>query len=910
MKKLSVRFAVLAVCAAALSAYFITSAAVSLAAEPEACELVFKPAGGGKYIYCNNAESVFADAMADGDSPAYIMNNEALGPDRYYLYISHFNFVNFGSGEGGFDTELDVRITAREDSALVIERTGFDTPYPYFYKSGSVFVRDEHEWENLQACADMRGDIYHIDGNYVYKNENADDTGSGSFALKAGETVWLSEYIKNYRAVAYRKPVHMQALIDVLSGSVDMNVCMLKSNGTPGDRSGFNSEPAFGEYRRDRTQKGIADTLPLVTAELEYTIDDSTAAGTALPVTVRNQYVPDGNTVTTWATHLNPQDDIWSKTITAENDVLTYKYKDDSKLSFYGADVPESERDNVWIFDPFHSDTREYVPQSGVSQTQYSPNYLLSPEKDNQGYACSIGNYGVWTTYHFTVTNNGTRDRRLEYAPTTPSNILVYSDTEPFDVFEMTDKKTYCKGMNETGVEDIMASELLPAGKTTDVYISVNLPVNTYGGVMNTFRIADTDNFHPTEAEPFETVPGNDYPLLSELDSPGESTLKALGGNLSNYELIGDPESGYIARPCAWDARPYWCYNIWDFTEVIYALDKNYNIIGTYKFPSPPTEGGFDGEKHYIKTVQHGIYESSDGGVSWSKSARTAIPDRAVVSLAGYTPAEIMLDGAENTVLPDSVSDALGKYISRLELRLDSSDAEGGTAELTLERDGVKLILDGGVWRARRKTYTPLNFTGADFNEKLRSIVSLCESGCSDWSRGYMAEALLENVIGSYFWAEDPDAPITRGDFASLAMNVLTAMDMAPAYTGDSGFSDDSTLFARALSQAGIIMGYPDGTFRPDASISRQEAAAILSRAAQYAGIKPDGEPEAFTDSGSISYWAAGSVEDVSRMGIMLGVPDGGGFAFDPQGSYTREQSVATMMRLYELQSGVKKYEV
>lgn len=601
----------------------------------------------------------------------------------------------------------------------------------------------------------MRGDIYHIDGKYMYKNENAADTGTGSFALKAGETVWLSEYIKNYRATAYIKPVHMQALIDVLSGSVDMNVCMLRSNGTPGDRSGFNSEPAFGKYRRDRTQKGIADTLPLVTAELEYTIDDSTVAGTALPVTVRNQYVPDGNTVTTWTTHLNPQDDIWSKTITAENDMLTYKYKDDSKLSFYGEDVPESERDNVWVFNPFHSDTNQYVPQSGVLQSQYSPNYPLSPEKDNQGYACSMGNYGVWTTYHFTIINNGAHDRWLEYTPKTSSNILVYSDTEPFDVFEMTDKKTYCKGMNETGVEDIMASELLPAGKTTDVYISVNLPVNTFGGVMNTFCIMDANNFHPKEAEPFETIPGNDYPLLSEIDTPGENTLKTLDGNLSNYELIGDPASGYIARPCAWDARPYLCYNIWDFTEVIYSLDKNYNIIGTYKFPSPPTEGGFDGEKHYIKTVQHGIYESSDGGVSWSKSAQTAIPDRAVVALAGYTPTEIILDGTKSTVLPNSVSDALGKYISQLELHSDGDDDEGGTAELILERDGAKLTLDGGVWHTHRKTYTPLNFIGADFNEKLRAIVLLCESGCSDWSIGYMTEALLEDVIDSYFWAED-----------------------------------------------------------------------------------------------------------------------------------------------------------
>jgi PelA/Pel-15E family pectate lyase len=51
-----------------------------------------------------------------------------------------------------------------------------------------------------------------------------------------------------------------------------------------------------------------------------------------------------------------------------------------------------------------------------------------------------------------------------------------------------------------------------------------------------------------------------------------------------------------------------------------------------------------------------------------------------------------------------------------------------------------------------------------------------------------------------------------------------------------------------------------------------------------------------FTDRTSIADWALGSVGLVQRAGIMSGVGDN---RFDPRGSYTREQSIATVMRVY-----------
>ena len=75
---------------------------------------------------------------------------------------------------------------------------------------------------------------------------------------------------------------------------------------------------------------------------------------------VFNQYQPDGYVTDAWCTNLNPQDDIWSKDISVQSDLLTLTYKDDSKLDYYGSNVKEKEKNNLWIWDPYHSDTAEY----------------------------------------------------------------------------------------------------------------------------------------------------------------------------------------------------------------------------------------------------------------------------------------------------------------------------------------------------------------------------------------------------------------------------------------------------------------------------------------------------------------------------------------------------------------------
>ena len=109
--------------------------------------------------------------------------------------------------------------------------------------------------------------------------------------------------------------------------------------------SAWNKENRFtGWTDVDLTEKGIADSLPKVNVDLEYTIDNTYKDGEYIKNKVFNQYQPDGYVTDAWCTNLNPQDDIWSKDISVQSDLLTLTYKDDSKLDYYGSNVKEKEK--------------------------------------------------------------------------------------------------------------------------------------------------------------------------------------------------------------------------------------------------------------------------------------------------------------------------------------------------------------------------------------------------------------------------------------------------------------------------------------------------------------------------------------------------------------------------------------
>ncbi|NLM08527.1 MAG: S-layer homology domain-containing protein, partial [Clostridiales Family XIII bacterium] len=80
-----------------------------------------------------------------------------------------------------------------------------------------------------------------------------------------------------------------------------------------------------------------------------------------------------------------------------------------------------------------------------------------------------------------------------------------------------------------------------------------------------------------------------------------------------------------------------------------------------------------------------------------------------------------------------------------------------------------------------------------------------------------------------------PDNIVTR---AEMAVIVVRALGLANYATGTSSFSDMaghwSNAYVAYATSLGIIDGYPDGTFRPDNTVSYDEAAKMLVAALGY----------------------------------------------------------------------------
>lgn len=154
--------------------------------------------------------------------------------------------------------------------------------------------------------------------------------------------------------------------------------------------------------------------------------------------------------------------------------------------------------------------------------------------------------------------------------------------------------------------------------------------------------------------------------------------------------------------------------------------------------------------------------------------------------------------------------------------------------------------------------------------------------------------------------------PASRRDFCKLIMQMLE--EVRPSVACESElpsherfwdvssyeYYDESSIADAA--ETGILSGFPDGSFRPYAQITRQDAAVMLAKAAELLGVEPQAEPIAFADLEQADAYARDSILEISALQTPDGIRIMSGSApgrFDPKGTYTVEQAIATVYRLY-----------
>lgn len=133
-----------------------------------------------------------------------------------------------------------------------------------------------------------------------------------------------------------------------------------------------------------------------------------------------------------------------------------------------------------------------------------------------------------------------------------------------------------------------------------------------------------------------------------------------------------------------------------------------------------------------------------------------------------------------------------------------------------------------------------------------------------------------------------PEKTVTRAEFSKMINNAvkITSTGNAKANYSDVVTKEWYYTEVKKAENAGYINGYEDGTFRPNNSVTRQEAAVILSRI-----VLPTSEREKiskFVDGSSIDSWAKDSVLMIASKGYIKGDEKG---RFSPKSSLTRAQA-------------------
>lgn len=177
------------------------------------------------------------------------------------------------------------------------------------------------------------------------------------------------------------------------------------------------------------------------------------------------------------------------------------------------------------------------------------------------------------------------------------------------------------------------------------------------------------------------------------------------------------------------------------------------------------------------------------------------------------------------------------------------------------------------------------------------------------WARSSISEAASRSLL-PYELTNKYSSNISREEFCVLIGNFIAVVgnyasietymeDKMPGYSRDN-FSDcigrDKSI--DILFNLGVVNGRGGEYFDPEGAITREEAAKMLTSAAELFRHIETNYKLTYSDKNSISKWAQFFVKWVTDNGIMNGVDDKN---FEPGGSYTVQQAVATVSRLYNV---------
>lgn len=169
------------------------------------------------------------------------------------------------------------------------------------------------------------------------------------------------------------------------------------------------------------------------------------------------------------------------------------------------------------------------------------------------------------------------------------------------------------------------------------------------------------------------------------------------------------------------------------------------------------------------------------------------------------------------------------------------------------------------------------------------------------WAELQICEAAGKGIVeGDSRAVFRPQGLVTRVEFAAMLLRI---QGISPG-RGEAvklSFTDNDSISIWAKNtvsnavESGILEGYPDGTLRPQQTVSRSEMAAMMARAMKWNIDRTQITP--FSDDAQIPDWAKGYIHYAFQRGLLEGRE---GNQFIPEGQATRAEAAVVVLRLWK----------
>ena len=167
------------------------------------------------------------------------------------------------------------------------------------------------------------------------------------------------------------------------------------------------------------------------------------------------------------------------------------------------------------------------------------------------------------------------------------------------------------------------------------------------------------------------------------------------------------------------------------------------------------------------------------------------------------------------------------------------------------------------------------------------------------WAEDYVNKLKVMNIVSGYpDGTYKPENSVTRAEFVKLVSLAFSLSQSGEAYFGDVSDSDWFSPFIKGAAYLGVVNG-ADGMFRPNDYITRQDASVILYRAIALTNTLEDGNIF-FTDETEIDEYASVAIRSLAKQNIITGMTDG---SFMPKANTTRAQAATLILKAAEFMS-------